>query len=175
MDAMRGFLNAETLASPPDPVHWHQFMSSLRAIQGNLSNAGSFISTLLAKQYLVERFGVEFDAADKPQGAPGIDIDIRAPDGKRIVAEIKTTVPYGQADFGAQQQKGFKKDFEKLVRSEAEHKFMLVTDSRAFSVLLKPKYMSLIPGVHIVNLVTGEHHVAEQIAPPDPSPPARGG
>ena len=31
---------------------------------------GSFIATLLAKEYLCSKFGVEFDAAEKLQGAP---------------------------------------------------------------------------------------------------------
>jgi len=35
-----------------------------------------------------------FDAAGKPQGAPGLDIDIHTTDGQHIIWEIKTTVPY---------------------------------------------------------------------------------
>ena len=157
---MRKFLNENALLEPPEPTEWHSFLSRLRQIQGNLSNDGSFIATLLAKQYLSSRFGVEFDAAEKPQGAPGIDIDVASSDGQRIVAEIKTTVPYQVSDFGAQQAASFKKDFAKLAASEASHKFLFVTDAGAFSALQKAKYTKLMPGVRIVHLATGQEHAA---------------
>ena len=157
---MREFLNENALVEPPQPTEWHTFLSNLRKIQGNLSNDGSFIATLLAKQYLHSRFGIEFDAAEKPQGAPGMDIDLVNSDGRRIVAEIKTTVPYQVSDFGAQQAASFKRDFAKLVASEADYKFLFVTDSGAFSALKKGKYTTLMPGVRIVHLETGQEHVA---------------
>ena len=157
---MREFLNEKALVEPPEPTEWHSFLSTLRKIQGNLSNDGSFIATLLAKQYLHSKFGVEFDAAEKPQGAPGIDIDVESPEGHRIIAEIKTTVPYQASDFGAQQAASFKKDFAKLAASEAKHKFLFVTDSVAFSALQKAKYTKLMPGVRIVHLATGQEHAA---------------
>jgi hypothetical protein len=69
------------------------------------------------------------------QGAPGIDIDVETSEGHRIVAEIKTTVPYKPSDFGGKQAESFKNDFAKLVEAEAAHKFLFVTDSRAFSAL----------------------------------------
>lgn len=157
---MREFLNRNALVEPPQPAEWHSFLSTLRKIQGNLSNDGSFIATLLAKQYLYSKFGIEFDAAEKPQGAAGIDIDIETADGHRIVAEIKTTVPYRVSDFGAQQAASFKKDFAKLAASKAKHKFLFVTDSGAFSALQKDKYTKLMPGVRIVHLATGQEHAA---------------
>jgi len=138
------------------------FISAFRKIQGNISNDGSFIATLLAKQFLNSKFGVNFDAAEKPQGAPGIDIDVRTSEGHRIVAEIKTTVPYRVSDFGAQQAASFKKDFAKLAASDAAHKFLFVTDSSAFSALKGDKYTKLMPGVRIVHLITGQEHTASQ-------------
>lgn len=157
---IREFLYKNTLIEPPEPVQWHSFLSTLRKIQGNLSNDGSFIATLLAKQYLNTKFGVEFDAAEKPQGAPGIDIEVESSDGQRIVAEIKTTVPYQVSDFGAQQAASFKKDFAKLAASGAKHKFLFVTDSGVFLALQKGKYTKLMPGVRIVHLATGQEHTA---------------
>ena len=151
---MREFLNQNNLVEPPQPNDWHSFLSSLRKIQGNLSNDGSFIATLLAKQYLCSKFVIDFDAAEKPQGAPGIDINLETAEGLQIVAEIKTTVPYQESDFGAQQAASFKKDFAKLAVSEAKYKFLFVTDSVAFSVLQKDKYTKHMQGVCIVNLVT---------------------
>jgi hypothetical protein len=160
MHQMRQFLNANVLVDPPEPTVWHSFLAMLRKIQGNLSNDGSFIATLLAKQYLHSRYGVIFDAAEKPQGAPGVDIDIYTPEGHHIVAEIKTTVPYQGTDFGSNQANTFKKDFAKLDAAEAEHKFLFVTDSNTFSILQKDKYTKLMPGVCIVDLITGEEHTA---------------
>jgi len=160
MSRMREFLNEKALVEPAEPAEWYAFLSALRQIQGNLSNDVSFIATLLAKRYLRSKFGVDFDAAEKPQGAPGIDIDVQTSDGHRIVAEIKTTVPYQASDFGAQQAASFKKDFVKLAASSATHKFLFVTDSRAFSALQKSKYTKLMPGVRIVHLATGQEHAA---------------
>jgi hypothetical protein len=140
---LREFLHTNALAEPPDPAQWHSFLSALRKIQGNINNDGSFIATLLAKQYLHSTFGVDFDAAAKPQGAPGIDIDATTPEGHRLVAEIKTTVPYNGTDFGEQQAASFKKDFAKLAASDAKHKLLLVTDSAAFEALKRQKYTSL--------------------------------
>ena len=65
----------------------------------------------MAKQYLNTNYGIDdFDAAEKPQGAPGLDIDIKTRSGQRIIAEIKTIYPYQSDDFGAQQKNSFKKD-----------------------------------------------------------------
>jgi hypothetical protein len=157
---MRAFLNANNLADPPDPVAWHSFLSELCRIQGNISNDGSFIATLLAKEYLQSKFRIDFDAAGEPQGAPGIDIDVRTSEGQHIVAEIKTTVPYKTSDFGASQADHFKKDFAKLTASSADHKFLFVTDSRAFAFLQKDKYRKLMPDVRVVHLVTREEYSA---------------
>jgi hypothetical protein len=154
---IRELLTAKELGQP-DPLLWYQFLSALRDIQGNSSNDLSFVATLLAKQYLREHFQISFCAAEKPQGAPGIDIDCRTSEGARIVGEIKTTKPYQATDFGAQQAAMFKKDFEKLSAAEAQHKFLFVTEPRSFEVLRKLKYSRLMPGVRVVLLTTGDHY-----------------
>lgn len=157
-DKLREFLNDNELCSPPDPLAWHSFIANIRGILGNLSNDGSFIASLLAKEYLFERFGVSFDAGEKPQGASGIDIQLRTDAGESIAAEIKTTVPYQVSDFGSAQITALKNDFAKLVASGADYKFMFVTDTSAFRILQKPKYTKHMPGVHIVHLGTGEEY-----------------
>lgn len=157
---MRKFLDKNFLAQPPEPTAWNAFFSELRKIQGNPNNDGSFVATLLAKRYLCSKFKVDFDAAEKAQGAPGMDIDITTSKGCRIVAEIKTTVPYLGLDFGAQQASSFKRDFKKLVTAKASYKFLFVTDSGAFSALKKEKYTKLMHGVRIVNLTTSDEYGA---------------
>lgn len=156
IERLRMFLNTNSLGKPVSPTAWHDFLSRQKAIQGNLSNDISFIATLLAKEYLVSRYPVSFDAAAKAQGAPGIDIDVTTRNGERIVAEIKTTSPYQQTDFGAQQVASFKKDFAKLVSATATHKFLFVTDQRAFGALKKAKYANQIPGITVILLPSGE-------------------
>jgi hypothetical protein len=158
IDRIRQLLVDKTLGDPDSPTLWYEFLSELRDIQGNASNDLSFVATLLAKRYLAQHFRISFCAAEKPQGAPGIDIDCRTTTGERIVGEIKTTKPYQSADFGAQQAAMFKKDFAKLSAAEAQHKFLLVTEPRAFEVLKKPKYSKLMSGVRVVLLTTGEHY-----------------
>jgi hypothetical protein len=158
IERIKNLLSEKALGSPDTPALWYEFLSELRDIQGNSSNDLSFVATLLAKIYLSQNFEISFCAAAKPQGAPGIDIDCSTPTGERIVAEIKTTKPYQSTDFGAQQAAMFKKDFEKLSAAEAKHKFLFVTEPRAFEVLKKPKYLKLMPGVRIVLLKTGEHY-----------------
>jgi hypothetical protein len=162
----REFLLSDDLADLPEPKALFQFLAKLRQIQGNVSNDVSFAATLLAKQYLSAKFDVTFDAAEKPQGAPGIDIDVLTASGDRIVAEIKTTVPYQRSDFGAQQAASFKKDFVKLAGVTAMHRFLFVTDKGAFQALQKPKYLAQIPGVRVVNLITGEEFTAQSVHQP---------
>jgi hypothetical protein len=156
IDRLRTRLNERTVEKDAEPAVWYDFLSALKEIQGNTSNDISFIATLLAKRYLIEGHGIHFCAAEKPQGAPGIDIDVKTKDGARIVAEIKTTMPYQGVDFGAQQAAMFKKDFAKLVLAEAKYKYLFVTEAAAFEVLKKPKYSRLMPGVRVVLLKTNE-------------------
>tara|TARA_Y100001933_G_scaffold217333_1_gene224838 strand:- start:632 stop:1162 length:531 start_codon:yes stop_codon:yes gene_type:complete len=158
--SMRRFLSACELSEPVDPIQWHSFLSGFRKIQGNLNNDGSFVATLLAKYYLSSKYDIEFDAAEKPQGAPGIDIQVETSNGTSIAAEIKTTVPYQATDFGAQQAASFKKDFAKLTVSDATYKYLLVTDAHAFEVLQKDKYRKLMHGITVVNLVSGDEFAA---------------
>ena len=156
LSSVKTHLEQIQLEDHSNPIYLFETLSSLRKIQGNLSNDVSFAATLLAKEYLAERFGVSFCAAEKAQGAPGIDIDITTPDGQRIIAEIKTTVPYKGTDFGAQQIASFKRDFVKLSSAKADFKFLFVTDESTFSVLQKSRYLPFLQGITVVNLVNGD-------------------
>ena len=141
-------------------AEWYGYLEAMKIITGNASNDMSFVAGLMAKDYLVRKLPMRsFDMAAKPQGASGLDIDERTLHGKRVVAEIKTTTPYGTYDLGAQQQATFKKDFAKLNAADADHKFFFVTDKRTFD-LMKRKYSVQIPGVTIVLLPSDEEHTA---------------
>lgn len=95
LNQLRTYLNTASLDTTADVAVWYTYIAEIRAIQGNINNDLSFLSVLLAKEYLVPRFDIEaFDVALKAQGAPGLDIDVMTTTGERIVAEVKTTVPY---------------------------------------------------------------------------------
>jgi hypothetical protein len=158
---VRSHLVSKEFPSLEDIDAWFAYLAELKAIQGNFNNDVSFLATLLAKMYLVSHYGLKtFDAAEKPQGAPGIDIEVKLPDGRRLAAEIKTTSPYGSYYLGAQQKAMFEKDFSKLASSKADIKLFLVTETRTFDLMKKPKYKEQLAGVHVVLLPTGEEFEA---------------
>lgn len=45
-------------------------------------------------------------------------------EGKKIIAEIKSTIPYKDNDFGSQQIDSLCNDFSKLKNSSADYKYM---------------------------------------------------
>lgn len=150
---LRCYLNDVRLTEASEVWEWFTALARIKDIQGNFNNDVSFVACLLAKQYLEMHFGVTFDAAAKPQGAAGLDIDVLTPTGERLVAEIKTIVPYKRArnDLGAAQKKSFRADFTKLNNAQAKHKILFVTDITTFEVI-KLRYAKEIPGVKIVLL-----------------------
>ena len=121
----------------------------------------SFLATLLVKDYLYKRFEIsDFDAAGKPQGAAGLDIETKTEDGRLIVGELKTTRPYQQQyGFGANQRKEMIKDLTRLASCVADHRFLFVIDEFAFSALCGKAYSSKAPGVELVNLTDGQHRM----------------
>ena len=152
--ALCRYLAESTQPPNEDLDEWFEFIAGFNRLQGNLSIDQSFVATLLAKRYLLDRFPISsFDAADKSQGAPGLDIDIVTDEGQRIISEIKTTVPYAieHNDLGAHQKESFGNDFKKLNREEADHKFFFVTDRDTYDIV-RARYATQIPGVEIVLL-----------------------
>lgn len=130
VDALREFVTRRT---PPDrgapAADWFCYLAELKAVQGNTHNLSSLAACLMAKEYLIQRLPMApFDVAEKPQGAPGLDIDAHTIDGRRVVGELKTTVPYAGSRLGAAQSKSFASDVAKLEAAEAPLKFLFVTD-----------------------------------------------
>lgn len=154
---LRHFLNLLDLEHGVKVEEWFDRLAQIKAIQGNSNNDVSFTACLMAKAYLISEFGEidGYDVSAKPQGAPGLDIDIQTKRGQRIIGEIKTTVPYSGArnDLGSQQKSSFQKDFTKLNNTPADFKYLFVTDSATYHILTK-KYASQIHGVRIVQLFT---------------------
>ncbi len=147
------YLGSHHLSDQYDLPTWFDVLNGLRQVQGNPNNDISFVACLLAKIWLSKSFDTgNFDVAAKAQGASGLDIDFVS-HGRRIVGEVKSTVPYigAKGDLGAQQKTTFKKDFEKLNKAMANQKFFFVTDRATYDIVLK-KYSRLIPEVEVVLL-----------------------
>jgi len=161
IEQVRSYLIAKGLPKLEDVAGWYNFLADIKSIQGNFNNDISFLATLMAKQYLEKKYGLSgFNAAEKAQGAPGLDIDVKLPNGKRLVAEIKTTSPYKPNDLGAQQKNTFKKDFVKLANAKADIKLFFLTEQRTFNLMRIPKYRSELSDVTVVHLPTGEEFSA---------------
>lgn len=135
---LRDLLHSCPLDENLDLLRLKTAVEQVQEIQGNLANDGSLIACVLARQFLQRRFEIPaFDAAAKPQGAPGLDVDVFTSSGERIIGEVKTTVPYERKrrDLGANQKATFIKDFEKLERKEAQHKFFFVMNPLTYEVV----------------------------------------
>jgi hypothetical protein len=159
--ALRAYLANNKLDQPAESRQWLSYLNGMKHVLGNINNDVSFLATLLVKEYLSTRFSItNFDAGEKAQGAPGIDIETHTPDGKIVVGELKTTKPY-QPGFGAAQRASIVKDLSRLSASMADHRFMFVIDAEAFGAMAHKSLMSCAPGVEVVNLVTGEAFVCE--------------
>lgn len=158
---LRAFLSEYELPDDKSRLEdWFNFLNLTRSILGNFSNDVSTLATLLAKRYLMSRFpGLRFDACAKKQSASGLDVNVLAENGERIIAEIKTVDPYGLRDFGAAQRNAFLKDFAKLAGTTADWKYLFLTEPRAFEVI-QNKYRQRLGGVTVVCLSDGKEFAA---------------
>lgn len=155
-ESLRKLLDGAAFNNWHSPGHLFHHLTSIKDALGNLNNDISFVATLLAKNYLVSRFDIsDFDAAPKPQGAPGIDIEVTTQNALSIVGEIKTTNPY-QPGFGAKQKETIHKDMKRLNETSADHRFMFVTNHETFKILCGDSYRSKYPLVEVVDLINQE-------------------
>jgi hypothetical protein len=149
LESMRSLL---ALPTPGSLEEWNNYMARLKSAMGNLNNDASFIVCLLAKRYLMAHHHIHrYDAALKPQGAPGLDIDVTTVEGERIVGEVKTTEPYGEHDFGSAQRSAIRNDLRKLQAESAAHKYLFVSSQRTYDIITR-KYASMTAGIHVVML-----------------------
>lgn len=150
---VQSFINSNPLDEKAlDSKYWYEYVATIKRVMGNFNNDVSFIACLMVKEFLTSRHKLSvFDATWKPQSAPGLDIDVVSSDGKRIIAEIKTTIPYGETDLGAQQKSSFLKDFNKLGTIEADYKYFFVTEKNTFEIV-KKSYSHHLKGVTLVLL-----------------------
>lgn len=117
-----------------------------KEILGNIDMDIHFLVSYLANSFLKKKHGVTIDL-NKPVGSSGLDIEL-----EQVDAEIKTTSPYKENDFGAKQQETIKKDLERLEKSKKKYKYFFVIDDRTEKIL-KQKYSKFYPSVNIINLL----------------------
>jgi len=154
VDKVRDFLINEMPSdfSNESLIEQYDSMKTFRRIIGNIDNDMSFIGCLLIKEFLNQRHSFsKLNMALKPQGSPGLDVDEKTTDGKRIIGELKTTYPYKENDLGANQKNTFMKDFEKLQQNVADFKYFFVTESRTFNIV-RSKYGQYLKGINLVLL-----------------------
>lgn len=121
---------------------------------GNYNSDMAYISCLMAKKWLIKRFGNHvsdsLDISKKSQSAKGFDIEIEEYD---IVGEIKNTVPCKKdGSFGAQQLASIDSDLQKLRNSGVKNKFFFVTDKKCFDNLKDEKFKQKLKGIELVPL-----------------------
>jgi Fe-S oxidoreductase len=119
----------------------------LKQIIGNIDNDVHFLASCLANSFLKKSHSVTIDL-NKAVGSAGLDIEL-----EEIVGEIKTTIPYHENDFGANQKENIRKDLERLEESDKKFKYFFVTDNKT-ETILKKKYSKHFPSVKIVNLLS---------------------
>jgi len=135
-----------------DCAYWYERLAPIKRRLGNFANDVSFTAGLMAKAFVMSRHLVAaLDIASKPQGAPGLDLDVMTTDGRRVIGQIKTTIPYHGEDLGAQQRKTFVADFAKLATNQADYRYFFVTEREAFDVVRK-RYLADLVGVTLVLL-----------------------
>lgn len=155
---LRNFLISNELDSKStNPDYWYQYLTGIKQILGNFDNDISFVACLMAKEFLMKMHCLDvLDVSLKPQSAPGFDIDVTTIKGERIIAEIKTIIPYGKTDLGAQQKKMFLKDIEKLVKEDSKYKYLFVTEKETFEIV-KKRYIKYMGCITLVLLPQGLH------------------
>lgn len=112
----------------------------------NINNDIHFLAYYLANTFLKNRHSVTIDLT-KATGSAGPDIEL-----EEIVAEIKTTIPLLENDFGAKQKEEIRKDLERLENSTEKYKYFFVIDDETERIA-RQKHGEHYPSVRIVNLL----------------------
>ena len=113
-------------------------IEDLITIKDSLGNLGSIINFLAlqkAKLFLEKKFNQELPGILlKDINTPGWKINFILRDGKRIVAEAKTTTPNGKT-LGSKQREEISKVLDKLKSIDADYKYLFVTNEETARIL----------------------------------------
>jgi hypothetical protein len=147
MRKLRVFLANEELHVKDDDIRSVLAkLLKMKEIIGNLDMDIHFFASCLAESFLKKKHNITIDL-NKAVGSSGLDIEL-----EEIIAEIKTTTPYLENDFGAKQKETIMKDLKRLENSDEKHKYFFVVDGKTDKIL-KQKYSKHYPSVEIVNLM----------------------
>ncbi len=108
---------------------------TVKDTMGNLGSIINFLTLQKAKVYLEKKFNQDLpDVLLKDINTPGWKINCILKDGKRIIAEAKTTTPTGRT-FGSKQRDEISKVLEKLKSVDADFKYLFVTNEETARIL----------------------------------------
>ena len=117
---------------------------SVKDTLGNLGSIINFLTLQKAKLFLEKKFNQELpDVLLKDINTPGWKINCILNDGKRIVAEAKTTTPTGRS-FGSKQREEISKVLDKLKSVDAGYKYLFVTNEDTARILHIEYSMELV-------------------------------
>lgn len=158
------------LAERPAPTEsastgdWFRLLDEIKEVQGQTNNDMSFVATLLAKDYLLSHVsGLDpFDAAAKPMGSPGLDIDLRTRNNERVIGEIKTNSLQSGKALQSMQHEQVAKDIQRLRTTEAKFKFFFVT-GQGMPEYVSRRFRQDLAGITVVLLPSDANR-------PDPGP-----
>ena len=121
-------------------------------VKDSLGNIGSIINFLAlqkAKFFLEKKFNQELPAVLlKDNYTPDWKINCILNDGKRIVAEAKTTTPTGRS-FGSKQREEISKVLDKLKSVDAGYKYLFVINEDTARIFHIEYNMELV-GISVV-------------------------
>ena len=108
---------------------------NVKDLLGNLGSVINFLTLQKAKLFLEKKFNQNIpDILLKDVNTPGMKINFSLNNGKRVIAEAKTTTPIGQT-FGSKQREEISKVLDKLICSEADYKYLFVTNEDTARIL----------------------------------------
>ncbi|SEP84808.1 hypothetical protein SAMN04487977_101601 [Treponema bryantii] len=117
---------------------------TIKDLLGNLNAGVNFLILQKAKIFLEKEFKHPVpDVLLKNVTSQGFKIDYRLDNGKRIIAEAKTTTPTGR-DFGAKQRDEIVKVLNKLKSVYADYKYLFVTNVDTANILHIQYSMDLV-------------------------------
>lgn len=117
---------------------------SVKDTLGNLGSVINFLTLQKAKIFLEKKFNQRVpDVLLKDVNTPGIKIDFILNNGKRIIAEAKTTTPTSKT-FGSHQKDEITKVLNKLKSIDADYKYLFVTNTETANILHIQYSMDLV-------------------------------
>lgn len=122
---------------------------AIKNILGNVNTSINFLSCLQAKLFLEKQFTISLpEITEKTVNSPRLKIDFIFPDKKRLIADVKTTSPVYNNDFGAKQKEEIQKILNKLRSENAVYKYLFVINAETLKIL-HSQYTNELAGISV--------------------------